>query len=403
MIDLDPRTVVFVNFTYSAFIAIFLIAAWRLSKVEFPGLGNWAIGFGLLALNFFIISFHGIIPQYIVMILPHMLVCWAYIEIKRGLSKFYKFDNRVVIDYIVMIVFSCALIYCLSNSKFRIVSVTFFLILIMIITMIHILFSKIKDKKLFIILFSIACFLQFVRMMFGLMWEPGVNPMETGNNLSTVSLLFFMTNIAIFFTLLFVVIQRIINIKNRLLVDLEKAATIDELTQLNNRRGFMNFVNLESLRLKRSRSEYAIALGDLDHFKNVNDTYGHDVGDTVLRQTAQILKKHTRESDVVARWGGEEFIFMFTGSTLKGVVKVVNRIRHAIEGHQFVHEKIEINQTVSFGISYTHDSEYNIEKMIKMADENLYEAKKYGRNKVIYRTIHCESSQQTDHEKKVNY
>ncbi|WP_459919088.1 GGDEF domain-containing protein [Desulfocicer niacini] len=387
MIELDPRTVIFINFIYSAFIAFFLIAAWRLSKVEFPGLGNWVIGFGLLALNFFVLSFRGIIPQYIVMVLPHMLVCWAYIEIKRGLSKFYKFPNWVIIDYIVMIIFSCALIYCLSNSKFRIVTVTFFPTLIMIITMIQILYSTIEDKKLFIILFSIACFIQFIRMIFGLMWEPSVNPMKTGNNLSTISILFFMTNIVIFFTLLFVVIQRIINLKNQLLVDLEKAATIDELTQLNNRRGFMNFVNLEISRLKRSRSDYAIGLGDLDNFKNVNDTYGHDVGDAILRQVAQILKKHIRESDVVARWGGEEFIFMFTGSTLKNVVKVLNRIRQAIEEHQFVHETIRINQTVSFGISYIYDSEYNIEKMIKMADENLYEAKQQGRNKVIYKTI----------------
>ena len=388
MIELDPRTVIFINFIYSAFIAFFLIAAWRLSKVEFPGLGNWVIGFGLLALNFFVLSFRGIIPQYIVMVLPHMLVCWAYIEIKRGLSKFYKFPNWVIIDYIVMIIFSCALIYCLSNSKFRIVTVTFFPTLIMIITMIQILYSTIEDKKLFIILFSIACFIQFIRMIFGLMWEPSVNPMKTGNNLSTISILFFMTNIVIFFTLLFVVIQRIINLKNQLLVDLEKAATIDELTQLNNRRGFMNFVNLEISRLKRSRSDYAIGLGDLDNFKNVNDTYGHDVGDAILRQVAQILKKHIRESDVVARWGGEEFIFMFTGSTLKNVVKVLNRIRQAIEEHQFAHETIKINQTASFGISYTcNDSEDDIEKMIKMADENLYEAKKQGRNKVIYKTI----------------
>ena len=149
----------------------------------------------------------------------------------------------------------------------------------------------------------------------------------------------------------------------------------------------MNFVNLEISRLKRARSDYAIALGDLDNFKNVNDTYGHDVGDAILRQVAQILKKHIRESDVVARWGGEEFIFMLTGSTLKNAVKVLNRIRQAIEEHQFVHETIRINQIVSFGISYICDSEYNIEKMIKMADENLYEAKQQGRNKVIYKTI----------------
>jgi len=117
---------------------------------------------------------------------------------------------------------------------------------------------------------------------------------------------------------------------------------------------------------------------DIDHFKEVNDTHGHNVGDTILREIANILKSSVRVEDVVGRWGGEEFIILTNNYSIEGLLSLAEKVRKNIENYDFT---VVGKKTASFGIS-TLTEEDTQESMVARADKSLYHAKKTGRNKV---------------------
>jgi diguanylate cyclase (GGDEF)-like protein len=167
---------------------------------------------------------------------------------------------------------------------------------------------------------------------------------------------------------------------------LENQSHNDPLTQLYNRRYFAE----ESLSLisfsKRENYPLSIIILDIDRFKNINDTYGHHTGDEVIIALANILKKHTRKSDIVARFGGEEFVLLLNNSTLNNGKILAQKIREKIEN--FVLESKQhgtITFTASFGVTQYNDEldKESIEHTISRADKALYEAKRGGRNKVV--------------------
>jgi diguanylate cyclase (GGDEF)-like protein len=122
---------------------------------------------------------------------------------------------------------------------------------------------------------------------------------------------------------------------------------------------------------------------DLDHFKKINDTYGHKVGDKVLKEFAQVLKKGIRKSDVLARYGGEEFILLLPQTPPEGAFKEAERLRNMIGRHKFKYLKGREKITVSIGIAnYPHDNVKEHEDLITFADDALFKAKNSGRNKV---------------------
>lgn len=160
----------------------------------------------------------------------------------------------------------------------------------------------------------------------------------------------------------------------------ENLAKIDPLTQLSNRRDATQVIEYEQRRLIRNNTELSIIICDVDNFKNVNDEYGHDTGDYVLIELAKIFKKCVRTQDTVARWGGEEFLFILpytnseqAGLTAKKIHKTIKECTPLCKSHQF-----EI--TVSMGIC-TIVGNNNIESAISSADKNLYKAKNSGKNR----------------------
>ncbi len=166
----------------------------------------------------------------------------------------------------------------------------------------------------------------------------------------------------------------------------ENLALTDSLTGLYNRRVFMEVAEKELNRAMRLGEPFSILMLDLDNFKKVNDTYGHDVGDIVLRHVANILKENLRKMDLIARWGGEEFIVMLPNTSLEGAYKVGEKLRKAVEQNPIElrnGEKLKI--TVSIGISSFRNHK-SLEDIIREADIALYGAKKKGKNRVeIYK------------------
>ena len=172
-------------------------------------------------------------------------------------------------------------------------------------------------------------------------------------------------------------------IKAKLLAQtLTENATRDQLTGLFNRRYLeMNLDHIVA-RAKRSGTTLGILMCDLDYFKEVNDQHGHDTGDMVLVQLAKIIKKHARESDMVVRFGGEEFLVLLVDCEPGFAEKVAERIRTAVEECVFRFPTIEFSKTISVGISEFPGDAEQIWEVIKYADVALYNAKENGRNRI---------------------
>ena len=175
----------------------------------------------------------------------------------------------------------------------------------------------------------------------------------------------------------------IINEKEVLLEKLEYQTMTDPLTQINNRRGFQKVINYEFLQNKRRNTGFTITICDIDFFKKVNDTYGHECGDIVIRKAAETISSATREQDTVARWGGEEFIILMLNCSTEQAAVSVERIRSEIENLKIKYKDSTISFTMSFGISESRKDDEDINSIIIRADRKLYRAKESGRNCII--------------------
>ncbi len=165
-------------------------------------------------------------------------------------------------------------------------------------------------------------------------------------------------------------------------------ATTDELTQINNRRHFMEQTETEFKRHKRYRSRLSLILFDIDHFKQINDTYGHDVGDMVLKKLAETTLGILREQDIFGRFGGEEFTIALPQTTIEGAHQLAERLRQLIECTPFsISSERHINVTISLGVTTFAPHDNNLDTLIKRADIALYQAKASGRNIVKLATV----------------
>lgn len=160
---------------------------------------------------------------------------------------------------------------------------------------------------------------------------------------------------------------------------LQRLATTDDLTGAYNRRWFGEVIKYEVHRAVRYADTLSLVMLDLDHFKKVNDTYGHHAGDEVLKTVADIVKGNIRATDIFARVGGEEFTVLAPATHLEGAEVVAEKLRKRIERRTF--ETVG-TLTASFGVAEFNRDEA-VDALIKRADDALYEAKKHGRNRVV--------------------
>lgn len=158
----------------------------------------------------------------------------------------------------------------------------------------------------------------------------------------------------------------------------------DPLTQAYNRHHFWQLANAEMARVKRYHRPLSVAMIDADHFKGINDRYGHDVGDLVLRMIVDTCHDSLRKNDVLARYGGEEFVVLLPETPLGGALAVMERVRERIEATALtLDDGQSVHITVSIGLAAIGDGEDGLEGLLKRADDALYAAKDAGRNKVL--------------------
>ncbi len=166
------------------------------------------------------------------------------------------------------------------------------------------------------------------------------------------------------------------------LIEAKKEAVIDHLTGLLTRRAYDTEIKMIDKNFERENIQYAIIFFDLDHFKNINDTFGHDAGDTVLKTFSKILKSQTRENDILARYGGEEFVATVEYKLRREILQYLKRIKHIVTDNSFKYNDQKIKVTFSAGVVLRNDHK-DYQSALQKADILLYEAKNGGRNKII--------------------
>jgi len=162
---------------------------------------------------------------------------------------------------------------------------------------------------------------------------------------------------------------------------IKRLSITDHLTGLFNRQKMDELLSHEIHRAQRSHSPFSLIMLDLDYFKSVNDSYGHQVGDEVLIEAAQILQQSIRKTDAVGRWGGEEFLIICPDTDAQGGAQLAESIRSKIAQHRF---SVAGHRTASLGVSHYHTSD-SAKSLLERADSALYQAKQQGRNCVVGR------------------
>ncbi len=165
--------------------------------------------------------------------------------------------------------------------------------------------------------------------------------------------------------------------------EIYRLTTIDGLTQVFNRRYFEDAVERELSRSRRYTRSLSLVLIDLDHFKKINDNFGHLAGDAVLKSAAGVVKSKTRREDVFARYGGEEFALLLPEIDSKGAHALAEKVRRLIEKHRFEFDGELIPVTISAGVATVHKKGETPDELVSRADEKLYLAKEGGRNRVM--------------------
>lgn len=197
----------------------------------------------------------------------------------------------------------------------------------------------------------------------------------------------FMIGFLILLNIAFVVLARY-HLKTNNQIKLEKAnkqleviSRKDPLTSISNRRDILEKTNYEAIRYERNKKAFSLVMGDIDHFKLVNDEHGHDCGDYVLKKIADTIVSSIRKQDIVGRWGGEEFLLLLPETSLEGGRITAEKVRRRIEQSNFDYNDKIINVSITFGVSeYSNDK--GVELCIKEADTALYKGKSTGRNRV---------------------
>ena len=379
--NLDMRTIYLVLAVLSITQALLMFYV-RQVHYNSGYVAEWARGNGLIALGLCLVVLSEAVSPALVSILSYMLIIWGSMHIAFGVALVSgKRPQWSLCRFIGCIFFvAYALAYSVDLRGFG--GIVLFTIASSIFFgySIHCCYTAKRDELrgslLLVAALSAAYILSLCIHLVGAYLTDASHP--TQNSLWHSGAL--IVNIVLGFaqTIMLIVIT-----SHRLQMDLQQQATHDPLTNVFNRRALTNLAERDIARSNRRGTLISVLMIDADHFKKINDSYGHAAGDAVLVAIAKKIQLGLRTEDVLARFGGEEFVVMLPDTSLKHACEVAERIRIAIanialpvlpEGHRF---------TVSIGVAERRGVQQSFDELIEMADQALYQAKKNGRNKVI--------------------
>lgn len=379
---LDIRTVMALTICYSLVIGSAMVYYGFHRK---HALGISQIGYGVIltGLGFLILSFRDYLTVfYTVMVSNHVIII-GLILVVHGLTKFRKIAIKwTYIDIMILLILCLTFIqftYVTPNISARIVIIS--LVTILYYAEIVWLFAYklnpyiAKGHWLIGSYFIFAIAISVLRIIVTVMEKP-LNSFMTAGFIHSFSVIIYQV-------MPFILCIGCFWISNALMEEeLQTQAMTDSLTNLYNRSAFMRLANNEVRRAERYGFDIGLVMADLDHFKKVNDKYGHLMGDRVLKVVSDVLMNHVRGEDVVARYGGEEFIIMLPIVDKEELKMIMEKLRQVVESACEIVDEDSVCVTMSFGGTILKRDELVIVKGIERADMALYRAKNNGRNRI---------------------
>ena len=386
---LDNRTQTVVQVAVSVILCLVMLIAWRTQKT-YPGFERWTISKLPHALGFLLISWRGAIPDVISILLANILLFISPILLYEGIRLFLGKPYRNYFHYALMALLIAGFSYFLfitPSVNARILILAGFTASIIMQCAIQ-LFTRVPP--------ALRTSYWFTASMFGLYSLLLILRVVTARSLPQLhdpfasdliqSLVFLGTIVMpIGWTFgFFLMTNARLSLELRTAeAELREMATTDFLTGVLNRRAFIEMGLRVIARARRDGAPLTILMLDLDHFKRINDRYGHAVGDTLLRAITETCRTQLRPVDLFARWGGEEFVILLPDIDITGGLRIAERLRQAVEALTLPAQTGDTGTTISIGCADWSPDETEIDAVLHCADVALYHAKARGRNCVI--------------------
>jgi diguanylate cyclase (GGDEF)-like protein len=387
--SLDIRSLTVVLTVVSALLSIVLFLIWR-SRKTYPGFGLWTAGNALYAAGFMLMALRGMIPNLLSIVLANLLVLSAAALFLEGVRCFRGVVGRRIfsISIVILQVLGIAYYtYVIDDIGVRIIIFSLFTAMIYGLVAWELLCNAPQDMRFSFrftgSLFAIHALFLVFRTLFTFL-SPGPHDLLAPNLIQTLTFLVSLI-LGITWTFGFVMLnsERLeVDLKNAQ-VDLQRLAATDFLTGIANHRSFFEAGEQEIQRARRYGHPLAALLLDLDHFKQINDTYGHAVGDRMLVAMTASLHNHLRDIDVFGRLGGEEFAILLPETDLAGGWVTAERLRAAIAETAIDAGNAVLKITISIGVTLLSPDDHGLDTVLKRADDAMYEAKRAGRNRVM--------------------
>ncbi|MDD5035333.1 MAG: GGDEF domain-containing protein [Methylococcaceae bacterium] len=383
--QLDVRTSMFLISVGSLTISTTLIAlSNRYAGHIGRSLTSWGNGLALLGVGFILYALRGHIPDFFSVTLANGFFVWGlfsrYFAIK--IIKKHDFDLGIPIAITAtLLTFNFVFLYLYNDFVLRSNVNVLIYGAIVIFTALHLFFGVDKEKRVTYWTAGIIMLLTGVILLFrsvlGWMANPAITDLFERNQIQSIALLgTFLGTIVLSVVFSFIAIDEYNS-------DLFNLATRDPLTGIFNRRMFHELAQNEISRLKRGKKALSLILFDMDHFKTINDRYGHAAGDSVLKETARVVSSVIRAEDVFARYGGEEFCLLLPALSNADALAVAEKLRRRISQISLQLDGGIIMVTASFGVTTMESPDSNLETLSREADKAMYEAKRRGRNQVF--------------------
>lgn len=372
---IDPRTAIVLLSAMSALMALVLYALKRSYPASIGGLGSWAQALAIIVAGGILAASRGQLPEVFTTVVPNFLLGWGVYGLYAGSQRFYGVapDTPRWLGIVGAVVLATA--WFTWGSPDYAARLRLMVALMAVVFSLHAAFIIRRGLGSFsrglvaTVLVCIAA-VQVVRLASTFVWLPG-NTILDASPLHAFFIATFSVSVLLFS------VGAVLMAGDRLRAELEHLATRDSLTNTLTRRYMDEACAAELERSRRSGQPIAFLMMDLDHFKAINDTHGHQVGDRVLVEFAAKVQRQLRKSDLLGRFGGEEFALVLPNTSREAALQVAERIRAAC-----VPKAGEVGCTVSIGLTLGLPENDTLDKLLARADAALYQAKNTGRNRV---------------------
>ncbi len=380
----DIRTLALTNLFLSVLLGLgsLVFAQIHTSFHSFKQLG---LGYFLFAAGFILIGLRQYAPDWLSIILANFFVVAGFSVLIVGILRFLQYPHRLFQHTSTALAFTLIIsfiyfTYFNNSTSWRIVIISCIISGQCFFTAYKIFIHQESLYRTFTRFLCYAfffCGLVFLSRVYITLLTPNVDNFMMAGSIHALSLIAQqLVVITSCFTLSWSASQQLAH-------KLEIQATIDSLTNLYNRRAFEDFAEKEIQRAQREKTPLSIILMDIDFFKQVNDTYGHQAGDKVLQEFSLRLKNSLRQYDILARYGGEEFMLLLPDTDPKTALTIAEKLRVTIAKPVFnVNATPSISVTASFGVATNQGKQLNWQQLVSFADNALYHAKQNGRNQV---------------------